>query len=190
MGPFAALNSVIVNAFKFRGRATRPEYWWFVLWDVVIFFAAITIDIWGVIASAGPNGTFENLSLAPTDYLIFYWVVISFVPRLTLTVRRLHDAGLSGAWMLLNFVPFGPIIIFIFTLMPSEKSDNIHGPYSGPRGGSHGGPRPVGSNGKPHDPMQGYAYLEHARKAPTPEMLAERKAQVRALYEQRVLGQT
>lgn len=47
-------------------------------------------------------------------------VLALIVPNISVTVRRLHDAGYSGWFYLLNFVPYvGGIILFIFTLLPS-----------------------------------------------------------------------
>ena len=186
MGPFTALNSVIVNAFKFSGRAPRSEYWWFFLWDMAIGFVAVSIYIWGIFQAAAANTDFSELSRNAFDYLFVYWIVLSFFPRLAVTIRRLHDAGFSGFWYLLYFVPFGGIAVFIFTLLPSQADDTIYGPPWSPTGGH----TRKDASGKTHNPMQGYAYLEQSRLAPTPEMVAARKAQVRALYEQRVLVQT
>lgn len=185
MGPFAALNSVIVNAFNFSGRAPRSEFWWFFLWDLIIGATALGIDIWSIVAAAGPQADFSKVSPNPFDYLFVFWALLSFFPRLSLTIRRLHDGGFSGFWYLLHFAPFGAIVVFILTLMPS-KGDNIHGSPWSPTGGT----TRKAADGSTHNPMQGYAYLEASRQTPTPEMLAKRKAQVRALYEQRVLGQT
>ena len=187
MGPFAALNSVIVNAFRIRGRAPRSEYWWFFLWDLVIGIAALGIDIWTTIQTIRPLGIYPDISTDPFDYLFVYWALISFIPRLTVTIRRLHDGGFSGFWYLMHIVPLGSVVVFVLTLFPSNDDNNIYGP---PRARPSGKTTNYQGTGKPHDPMQGYAYLEASRQAPTPEMLADRKAQIRALYEQRVLGQT
>ena len=48
-----------------------------------------------------------------------------FLPTLALSVRRLHDIGKSGWWMLLSFVPIiGPLVLLIFWILPSKESDN------------------------------------------------------------------
>ena len=54
------------------------------------------------------------------------------VPGLSVTVRRFHDVGLSG-WLyllffVLSFVYIGGVIIFVITLLPSQKHDNKWGP--------------------------------------------------------------
>ncbi|MEM6372946.1 MAG: DUF805 domain-containing protein [Pseudomonadota bacterium] len=193
---FEAINSVFAGTFKFTGRATRPEYWWFFLFDVLVGFAAITVDVLMLMSVTATSGSLASavLSLSPLDFMTFYYLVITFIPRLSVTIRRLHDVGLSGFFYLLYFVPLvGALVVFVLTLLPSEADDNIHGPGPFHRGGGTPPATPGTGNGKggkprKHDPMQGYAVLYKVNDAPTPEMIAARKAEVRALYEQRVLG--
>lgn len=46
-----------------------------------------------------------------------------------LTLQRLHDAGRSGWWILLTFLPFIDIVLFIFCLLKSQEKDNRYGKY-------------------------------------------------------------
>ena len=61
------------NYFKFKGRATRAAYWWFILFYFLVMF--IPIVNW------------------------FVWVVF-IIPTISLTTRRLHDIGKTGLWQL------------------------------------------------------------------------------------------
>lgn len=187
MGFFEAINSVFAGFFRFTGRASRPEYWWFFLFEVIAFLVLGTIDgfmVYNTVQAAAGDPA-SVLTLRPFDFLLTYYFILTFFPRMAVTIRRIHDVGLSGFFYLFYFVPLiGVLIVFVITLLESEKDDNIHGPYR-PSGGSRR--RPDGSPRK-HDPMQGYAVLDRINEVPTPEMLAARKAEVRALYEQRVLG--
>lgn len=189
MGFFEAVNSAFAGYFKFSGRAPRSEFWWFFLFDVLAGGTLLAIDAWHVIgtinaAGGNPEAVF---GISVLDYMLTYYVLATFFPRMALTIRRLHDVGLSGFFYLLYFVPgIGGLAVLILTVMPSEDADNTHGPRHRPGGkGHHGGAGP-----RPHDPMQGYAVLDRINTKPTPEMLAARKAEVRALYEQRVLGKS
>ncbi|WP_299723797.1 DUF805 domain-containing protein [uncultured Tateyamaria sp.] len=188
MGFFEAINSVFAGFFKFSGRATRAEFWWFFLFEVIAFTVLGAVDAvmaFNVLAAAGGN-ELALLTLSPFDFMLTYYFIITFFPRLTVTIRRLHDVGLSGFFYLFYFVPFvGGLVVFVLTLLPSEADDNIHGPHYRPTGGPRRDPE-----GRPrkHDPMQGYAVLDRVNAPVTPEMQAARKAEVRALYEQRVLG--
>jgi len=58
---------------------------------------------------------------------IYFLAVI--IPSIAVTVRRLHDMGRSGWWLLLWLIPFvGVIVIFIFTLLDSQATENEWGP--------------------------------------------------------------
>lgn len=61
--------------------------------------------------------------------VMIIYVLIVFIPSLAVTVRRLHDTGKSGWYILLNLIPYvGGLIIFIFTVMDSEPGENKWGP--------------------------------------------------------------
>ena len=59
--------------------------------------------------------------------LVVFWLG-ALVPSVAVTVRRLHDAGYNGWFYLLNFVPFGGIVPFIFTLLPASVNGAKYGP--------------------------------------------------------------
>jgi uncharacterized membrane protein YhaH (DUF805 family) len=51
------------------------------------------------------------------------------IPVVAVTVRRLHDIGMSGWWALLLLVPYiGGLIVLVFTLLPGQPHANAHGP--------------------------------------------------------------
>lgn len=103
---------VIEKYAEFSGRARRTEYWMFTLINTVI----------GVILASlqQVSGIFVLLS-------ILYGIFV-FIPGIAVTIRRLHDIGKSGFWILINFVPVvGSIILFVFTLVDSDH-ENIYGP--------------------------------------------------------------
>jgi len=189
MGFFEAVNSVFAGSFKFSGRAPRSEFWWFFLFEVLAAGTLLAIDarhVMGTINAAGGNPE-AVFGISVFDYMLTYYFLATFFPRMAVTIRRLHDVGLSGYLYLLYFVPgLGGIAVLILTAMPSENGDNSHGP----RHRRSGKRRAAGAGPRPHDPMQAYAVLDRINAKPTPEMLAARKAEVRALYEQRVLGKS
>ncbi len=196
MGFFEAINSVFAGYFKFSGRATRPEFWWFFLFEVLVGGAAFAIDTSLVVSTLNAAAWNETalLALSPLDFMLTYYMLITFIPRMAVTIRRLHDVGLSGFFYLMYFVPIvGGLVVFVLTLLPSEADTNIHGPGPFQRGGGMPSLKPRAGGGglaaqRKHDPMQGYAVLDKIKEQPTPEVLAARKAEVRALYERRVLG--
>ena len=101
----------------FTGRARRSEYWYFTLFVCLIAFALAALGL-GV---AGGKPTLAR-------YLIDFYSVLIFLPSLAVSVRRLHDIGMSGWWVLLNIVPFGGLVLLYFYCQDSAIGANQYGP--------------------------------------------------------------
>ena len=111
--------AVLKKYAEFSGRARRAEYWYFVLFYVLIFFALSIVD--------GVAGTFDDEF--GVGLLGGLFVLGTFIPSLAVTVRRLHDTDRSGWWILLNLVPLvGGIIVLVFTCLDGTSGDNRFGP--------------------------------------------------------------
>ncbi len=87
------------NAFDFKGRAGRAEYWLFALFVVVLQLVLTTMVAMTNLGRAAGSGVPAEpvaaiLSLAASLFL--------FVPALSVTLRRLHDSDRSGWWILLS----------------------------------------------------------------------------------------
>jgi hypothetical protein len=103
---------------EFNGRARRSEYWYFVLFNLVISF--VIGFTFGVIA-----GLLDMPALANLAYL---WSLAMFIPGLAVSVRRLHDIGRSGWWLLLSLIPLvGAIILIIWYCTDSQPGANQYG---------------------------------------------------------------
>lgn len=97
----------------FSGRASRQEYWMFVLINFLIAFGL---------------GSIEGLVGLPMVLSLVYGLAV-LIPGLAVLVRRLHDTGRSGWWVLILLVPLvGAVVILIFAVLPSESTDNSFGP--------------------------------------------------------------
>ena len=96
------------NAFNFRGRARRKEYWFY-----MIVYSLNLIALSGLIEKM-PS-------------LFFAIVFVFCFPTLSLSIRRLHDIGRSGWWYLLSFTGAGCLLIFAWTLVDSEEGENEYG---------------------------------------------------------------
>ena len=122
MDPTYAIRSVLSQYVGFSGRASRSEYW---IWWGFVVVVAVAI---GSIA----------LLLGTTGSLVAGLVGLAlFLPNLAVTVRRLHDGGRSGWWLLLVLIPFiGALIIIVFLLLDSEAEPNRWGPP--PYGSTYG----------------------------------------------------
>ena len=178
-GPIAAVENYIFGALNFSGRATRAEYWWVFLFLIIASIVAVIADLAVVMASQTP-------SLNPMSYFTTMFMLLTFVPSLTLTARRLHDTGRSSFWYLVVLIPLiGPIWLLVMLLRKSEDEDNKWGPMRRP-----GRRKVVGKDGKvKHDPWQGYAVLFNATREKSPEEIEAERAQISEYYRQKVLGQ-
>ena len=83
--------------------------------------------------SKGPNIISVFLALQITSFFVvwFIFALISFVPALAVTARRLHDIGRSGWWQILAYIPYvsiiASIVLIVFWCTEGEKKKNIYG---------------------------------------------------------------
>ena len=111
-----------IKAFKnyaiFTGRATRKEYWMFMLYNITICLGLLFLSMSG----------YQTLVKIGVWAFIIYRIII-IIPAISITVRRLHDSGKSGWWYLIAFVPCIGLIIYVFMLRKSDvglnRYDNI-----------------------------------------------------------------
>ena len=122
-GMFAHFRRCLTARYaNFRDRATRKEYWSFVLFSMI---ALVVLGIAGFMVDAAMGNEEEPVL---TIVLVVIYALALIIPGLAVTVRRIHDIGLSGWFILLNFIPsIGALIIFVFTLIPSQKHPNKWG---------------------------------------------------------------
>ena len=94
----------------FGGRAGRAEYWWFTLFVFVVNVIAAFLGLLGILAS-----------------------VALLVPTIAVQVRRLHDVGKSGWWLLILVVPLiGVIVIAWWSMLASQPGANAWGETAKP----------------------------------------------------------
>ncbi len=97
---------------EFSGRARRKEYWTFVLVNLVISVLLSALE--GIFGLFGFLGTLFGLFV--------------FLPSLAVGVRRLHDIGKTGWWLLISFIPLiGLIVLIYFFVQDSEPGSNQYG---------------------------------------------------------------
>lgn len=107
------------NYVNFSGRSSRAAYWWWMLWIVMISVVLSIVDGFIVgfdsAATAGPLGGIFSL--------------ITLIPSIALSVRRLHDINRRGWWLLLTLIPIiGWIILFVWSVTQGDKGANGYGP--------------------------------------------------------------
>lgn len=103
--------SVVKNYVGFSGRASRKEYWMFVLFNIIFFIITIVLD---------------NM-LDGTGIIFFIYALVLFLPSLAVTIRRLHDTDRTGWWALLSFIPIGDLVLLVFMCLEGTVGENRFG---------------------------------------------------------------
>lgn len=122
-GVISALKSVYVDRYcTFEGRAGRPEYWFAVLGTIIVSFLATLLGVAIFLAVLALD---EQIAAAVgIGFLVLLGIalVLTIIPNIAVTVRRLHDAGFSGWFYLLSLIPnIGGLILLVFAVLPSAK---------------------------------------------------------------------
>lgn len=94
----------------FRGRSRRKEYWLFILFVTLFYFvvvtAAMTLGLFGSQAGVQPNPVAFISSMGVMAIVLVLFWLLTLIPSIAVSVRRLHDTGRSGWWLLAYVVPY------------------------------------------------------------------------------------
>ncbi len=102
----------------FSGRARRMEYWMFILISTIIGLVLAFIE---GLAGIAPEINYSVLA--------GLYDLAVLIPTLAVSVRRLHDTGRSGWWLLIGIVPLiGSIVLLVFMVFDSQAGTNQYGP--------------------------------------------------------------
>ncbi|WP_271985662.1 DUF805 domain-containing protein [Pseudoclavibacter terrae] len=124
----ASFGQAVKRFFKkyavFSGRASRSEYWWWILFGVIVNAVFFLIgSLAGGPGTMDSSGQFTGASGAYTAVSVVQslWGLATLIPGLALLFRRLHDTNRSGWWWLLLFIPLvGAIVILVFVISDSR----------------------------------------------------------------------
>ena len=115
----AAVKAFWKNYAVFSGRARRSEYWWAVLFLLAVSFPIALIDT--VVF-------FDTIVQTGSGPLSILFLLVILLPSISLLIRRFHDVGLSGWFVLLAFIPFaGAVFAFVVAVLDSQRGDNRFG---------------------------------------------------------------
>lgn len=98
--PLRAFAEMWARTFEISGRTRRAAYWGAVIVNFVVGFALNFVPYAGVIYS-----------------------ILSIIPGITMSVRRMHDTGRSGLWLLAALIPLGGILVFVLLLLDSDGAN-------------------------------------------------------------------
>ncbi|MFG1347473.1 DUF805 domain-containing protein [Xanthobacter autotrophicus DSM 431] len=130
----AAVRSCLSQYATFTGRAPRSEFWWFWVFTLVVEVAAVFLG--GLLFA----GSVREVAMGPGMSSMHGFYVYAFpnwlsgvvhlaliLPSLAVAVRRLHDVGRSGWWLLIAFIPLGVFVLLFWWVQPSQREPNAHG---------------------------------------------------------------
>ena len=105
---------------SFEGRARRSEYWLVCLVSFLVMFPALIAEN---IAMDYPEYAFYVLI-----YMVLMWIPLTYV-NVAVTVRRLHDLGRNGWFVLFSFVPIMNLVIGVYVgFFKGKDEENKYGP--------------------------------------------------------------
>lgn len=103
---------------QFSGRARRSEYWYFTLFNIIASILLVIVDgILGSFSAEAGMGILGGL-----------YALAALIPSLAVAVRRLHDTGRSGWWLLIALIPLVGIVLLVFMVLDSSPGQNQFGP--------------------------------------------------------------
>lgn len=104
-----AVSLFFKNYVNFSGRASKSEYWWVFLFNMITF---IPLSLFS--SAVPPLGGLCSIAL--------------MIPGIALAVRRLHDTGKSGAYWFMGLIPLAGGIILLIEFLKDSEGDNQYGP--------------------------------------------------------------
>ena len=111
-----AISTVFGKYAQFEGRASRPEFWWFILFTAVVSAALSALNL------GTPDG-----EIAIGTSLSGVWGAVTLVPTVAVGVRRLRDAGHRWTELLWLLVPIAGLIVAAMRLAePSTPEEAGH----------------------------------------------------------------
>lgn len=127
----SAIMKGVKNYARLHGRASRSEFWWWLLFSLLVAVAASLAD--GLLGLSDSNPSAEGPIAAVASLILI-------LPSISVAVRRLHDVAHSGWWYLIGFTIVGVIPLLIWFCRQGTSGPNRFGedpsgdrqPASGP----------------------------------------------------------
>jgi len=115
-------NHYFINILKnkyldFNGKATRSEYWYFILFYVLISIVLHLLDTYTINPMLGMTTT----EAAQGGLLQMLFALALLLPLIAIGIRRLHDIKKSGWWMLLVVIPIIGFLILLFFFVQESQ---------------------------------------------------------------------
>lgn len=125
-----AIKLFFTNYANFSGRATLQEYWFAVLFNVLVntvFNGSSYAKTFSAISS-GLDGSSDGMFIGLLGIIGMLYSLATLIPSLAIAVRRLHDTGKSGAYIFISLIPVvGWILLIVQLCKPSVPNNDFNG---------------------------------------------------------------
>ena len=111
------------KTFNFKGRASKSEFWWFYLYDLIIYVAGEML-----LRTDSNENLIYSEGVVALGLILTVLFFINVIPAAAVGVRRLHDTNRSGWWYLLFIVPLITLVGLYFCTNDGSKDKNRFGP--------------------------------------------------------------
>ena len=110
-----ASKSGLRNYIGFSGRASRSEYWYFALFNIIVTGIGSITDII----------VFPDTDISPINTIITFLLLL---PSIAISFRRLHDIDRTAWWILLTFTLIGVVVLIYWAFLKGTTGPNQYGP--------------------------------------------------------------
>ena len=114
---FKSIYSAFRHMFNFTGRANRRDFWFWILFAIIVYLLCRIFEL-QVVAPMLGYLPYEEVDISPVSDA---WLIICIIPTISLIVRRVHDHGKPG-WMALTIVP-----LVWWLIAKGDKEPNKYG---------------------------------------------------------------
>ncbi len=110
---FQAINNCFNQYTVFNGRAIRSEYWYWRLFELMLALFSFRLDMM----------FFEDKEIGSFSLFVLFF---TFLPGIAVSIRRLHDVGKSGWWLLISLTGIGNFLLLYWFILPGNRNRNIY----------------------------------------------------------------
>ena len=121
-----AVKSGLTQPFVWSGRASRSEYWWFVLFYSIV--GVLGYVLFNIPVSDLSADAVLALDIGAEVAIVLAAYIYLFVCGIAVLIKRLHDTNHCGWWYFLSFIPIvGPFYLLYLTIKQGDESSNKYG---------------------------------------------------------------